>query len=728
MVPISSRNAPCSCGSGKRYKNCHGALGGRGASAPAQPAPERAELVRERARLEWTRGDARAEATCLAALELAPGDVAAWNLLGEIRRATDPAAAEEAWRQALRLEPGNAEASFRLGNLERGRGEPKAAIAHYERALRSVPGHPGVLNNLGLALEALGERGRAEACYRDVLGADPQQPDALGNLASVLFERENFADSVATYERFFSIRREVPAAVWTRRAIAQQRIGDLAAAEVSFREAARRLPDDLSIQINLAMVCVDLHRYAEAEPALLRALELDASNPYALSMLAHARQHRCAWAGLSEIFARLNHLLEAEPVEGSANADPFAVLAMPTSPQAQLHAAQRWARGLAPLAPPRPVVTLAPGERLRVGFVSSDFREHPVARQTVELWERIERGRIETFAYSTLPKDSGPFGQRIANAFEHFADVSAQPTATLVERIRADRIAILVDLNGYTTHARSEIFALRPAPLQVNWLGYIGTLGAAWFDYVITDRFTTPEDQQPFFSERFLYLPDYPYPSDSRREVAPHATTRAENGLPPDGFVFCCFNHQYKILPSVFDVWMRLLVQVPGSVLWLSPANAEATANLRREAAARGVDPERLVFAPRIPLPRHLARHAHADLFLDTAPYNAHTTSNDALFMGLPVLTCAGSTMASRVAGSQLHVLGLPELVTTSSRDYEALALRLAQHPDELGALRARIAANRDTHPLFDMERFAHNLGAALVQMWRDHTARISSI
>src|SRR5208337_4305858 len=277
-----------------------------------------------------------------------------------------------------------------------------------------------------------------------------------------------------------------------------------------------------------------------------------------------------------------------------------------------------------------------------------------------------------------------------------------------------DGIDVLIDLNGYTTHARSEIFVSRPAPLQVSWLGYLGTLGAPWYDYVLTDRFVLPPAQQAFFTERALYLPDCYCPSDTRRPVAPDAPDRAACGLPAEGVVFCCFNNSYKILPQLFDVWMRLLDALPGSVLWLSPGQATAAVNLRREAAARGVDPARLVFAPRVSLPEHLARHVHADLFLDTTPYNAGTTANDALFMGVPVLTCAGDTMASRVAGSQLTAIGLPELITTSLAAYEALALALARDRPLLAGYRQRLEVNRRTSVLFDMARFTRALADLL--------------
>jgi predicted O-linked N-acetylglucosamine transferase (SPINDLY family) len=747
-----ARNAPCPCGSGKRYKDCHGAtaagrdepatadsllrdaqvafIAGRGTAAlelmhrALELDPGRADLLRERARIEWTLGDASAAATCRAALARVPDDVRALNLLGEILSATDPAGAEAAWQRAAGVDPQDPEAAFHLGNRHRERGENDAAIHHYERALSRAPGHSGVLNNLGLTLEAVGQSERAEASFREVLAREPQHADALANLANLLKARKRYREAVLAYEKAIHVRRDFPVRFWISRGVALGELGALADAEASFREAARIDPDQASTQIDIGSLCIVQGKFDEAESPLTRALELDPGNPYAATMRVYGRLQRCAWDDIDASFAQLAASIEDEKPRAAYNAVPFPLLAMPLGPAIELTAARRWARQIgAPVATERPIgatAPRAPGARLRVGFVSSDFRDHPVAYLVTECCERIDRTRIETFAYGLVPEDASAFGQRVRRAFEHFTDVAAEPAENIARRIAQDGIEVLIDLNGYTTHSKSEIFALRPAPVQVSWLGYLGTLGAPWYDYVLTDRFAAPPGLQRFFTERFLYLPDCYCPSDTKRPIAPVAPSRAACGLPEQGLVFCCFNNSYKILPAVFDVWMRLLARVPGSVLWLSTASATACENLRREAAARGIDRQRLVFAPRLSLPEHLARHVHADLFLDTTPYNAGTTANDALFMGVPVLTCAGETLASRVAGSQLHAIGLPELVTTALADYEALALELARVPERLEQFRGRLAAQRSTCPLFDMARFTRALDDLLHAAWEN--------
>jgi predicted O-linked N-acetylglucosamine transferase (SPINDLY family) len=688
LAAAPARNAPCPCGSGKRYKDCHGALASAGATAPAAGV----DALVQRAQQALARGET--------------------------------AQAEALWRQVLALDPRHAEALFHLGNRALERGEVAAAIECFERALEHAPGHAALLNNLGLALEKSGDAERARACYEAVLAADPRHPDALLNLANVSFAAGRYADSARMHERAAAVRPATSAEVWVQRGLAQERTADFDGAEASLREAARLAPDDVRIQTNLATLYVRQRRHVEAEEPLERALALDPDAPYALSTLAYVRQQRCAWQGLSELHERIRRLLDR--ADGSREPfNPFPLLAMPISPQQRLVAARNWARGFAPAVPiPPPRVSYARDERLRIGFVSSDFRPHATAYLQMDLWERIDRRRFEAFAYGLAPADPGPVGQRIARAFEHFVDVCEDSAGGIAQRIRADRIGILFDLNGYTRHAREAIFAQRPAPLQINALGYLGTLGAPWYDYILTDRFVTPEGSRPDFSERFFMLDDCYCPGTSRREIAATGD-RAAHGLPAAGLVLCCFNSAYKILPAVFSVWMRLLRAAPGSVLWLTETRSDTADNLRGEAGAAGIDPNRLIFAPRVPLPEHLARHVHADLFLDTTPYNAGATANDALFMGVPLITCAGDTMSSRVAGSQLRAAGLPELVTFDLAEYEKLGLELVAQPRRLRALRARLGASRDTCPLFDLDDYARHFAAAIERVWVDHTVPV---
>jgi protein O-GlcNAc transferase len=505
-----------------------------------------------------------------------------------------------------------------------------------------------------------------------------------------------------------------------QRALAQMQNRDYAAAEASFRQAAELEPDDVRIHADIATLCILQKRHDDAEAPLMTALRLDPEHAYALVILAYIRQRHCAWTGLAEMHERIRALLDRGG-DRRYRFSAFPVLAMPTTPQQQLVAARCNTEIFAlPTPAPRPHLVREPGQRLRVAFATANFLDHPTMHLSLEFWEKIDRSRLEMFAYNLRPAQENPWLRRARAAFEHFADVGADSEQQIAQRIRNDQIAILIDRGGYTTHAREGIFALRPAPLQVNCIGFPGTLGAPWYDYIFTDRFTVPEHLQRFYSERPLYMPHMAFPSDTTRLLPGRPPSRAACGLPESAFVFCCFSNAYKILPEVFAIWMRLLAAVPGSVLWLLETHSVAKENLRCEAGAAGVDPDRIVFAPVVEVTEHVARTAAADLFLDTYPYGAHTTANDALLTGLPVLTYAGETMVSRVAGSQLHAVGLPELVTESIADYEALALRLATQPELLRALRAKLDHNRSTYPLFDMDRYARDFADAMERIWAE--------
>ena len=593
------RNAPCPCGSGKRYKDCHGAI----------PPPP------------------------LTAGAVAP-------LLAKARRALaqgDAGQAEAAWREALATDPDEAEALFHLGNLERERSHHELAVGHYRRALLRAPGHAGVLNNLGLTYEAQGATAEAEACYREVLAATPNHPDALANLANIQFGRAEHRAAAESYTRALAGRRDFPASFWTQRAIALHAIGAFADAEQSFREAARLAPDDLRTHLLIGALCLLQDKFAEVEAAYSRALDLDPGNPLAMTMVLHSRMKRCWWDGFDRRVAELRNAIEHGPPRSLCNASPFPLLAMPFSPAVLLQAATVKATEFAHDIGPRPDFATAQPHPLRLGFVSADFRDHPTSHLAIECWERLDRSRFELHAYSLVPEDPRPFGQRVRRAFDHFVDMSEATDAAIAQKIRDDRIAILFDVNGYTTHSRTRIFTLRPAPIQVNWLGYQATMGARWYDYILVDRFGAPEAMQPFYTERLWHMPHASYPSDTTRAPRGQPPSRAECGLPERGFVFCCFNNAYKILPDVFAIWMRLLGAIPDSVLWLLATNADAVGNLRREAGAPASIRHGWYFAPHVRCERHLARHAVADLFVDTFPYGAHTTTNDALLAGLPV-------------------------------------------------------------------------------------------
>ena len=403
-----------------------------------------------------------------------------------------------------------------------------------------------------------------------------------------------------------------------------------------------------------------------------------------------------------------------------ARVPPFYLLSTPASASDQLICARHW---IGPIKPPPKTVFAhdvpAGRERIRLGYLSGDFHQHATAQLMAELFELHNRDRFEIFAYSYGPDDDSPMRARLDRAFDRFVDIRALSHRDAAQRIHADKIDILVDLKGYTHHARPAISAYRPAPVQVNYLGFPATMGGDFIDYVIVDPVVVPESQQPFFSERLVHLPGSYQVNNRKREAPGAATSRQDWGLPEGRLVLCSFNNTYKISPAFFDIWMRLLRSVPGSVLWLLEANQLVKGNLRQEAEKRGVEAERLIFAPRVASAEHLGRHRHADLFLDTLPCNAHTTASDALWAGLPVLTCRGDTFAGRVAASLLTAVGMGELIAQSVEEYERTALALAGDRQRLIALRKKLADNRDTSALFSPVKFTGNIEAAYARMWQ---------
>lgn len=658
--------------------------------------------------------DARAATLSRAALQQDESNANAWTVLGIALRRSDAVAAEAALRRAVGCDDANADALFHLGNLLREQGRVAEAIDAYRQALVRRPNHPSLLNNLGLALFAAGEHAEAERNYRAALRLVPAHRQALANLVHLLCRvgRHREADDAAG--RYVREHGDGPAEIWIDWGIARHALGDGDAAAQAFRNALQKAPRDATALVNLGTVLVDRGDYVEARRALSTAVAAAPHDLDALSLLAHCDAHLCRFEDLATAHATIASRLAADP---SVGIHPFHALAMPLSAAALQQCARHWAASIRPACELSPAIVHERGNRLRLGYVSSDLREHAVAYLATEVFERHDAARFSTFAYAIGPSDRSPLRERIRAAFGTFRECHDRTSEDIARLVRADGIDVLVDLNGYTTHARSEIFASRPAPVQIQWLGFLGTMGARWIDWIVTDREATPPSMQPLFDERLLYLPDCYCPSDTRREVATRAPGRAACGLPEQGVVFCCFNNPYKLLAGVFDIWMRLLRQVPNSVLWLAPSNAVAAANLRREASLRGIAPERIVFAPRVPPADHWARHVHADIYLDTAPYNAGTAANDALFMGVPVVTCPGETMASRVAASQLRAIGLADLVAADAQAYEQRALALALDTDERRSVKDRLARNRGTHPLFDMARFTEALENAFIRV-----------
>lgn len=632
-------------------------------------------------------------------------------------------------RRALELNPTCVEACINLGNIWKHQDRPAEAIACYQRALQLKPDDAEAYYNLGNVWFDRGELESAAACYRRALELNPALSQARNNLGSVWREQGLLDEALASIELAIQSQPDNAAAHLNLGVVNLER-GRTAAALAGFQRALELKPDYPEALYLLGNLHSDRGEFDEAIRCYERAVQLKPDFTAALGALVSALQHVCLWHDLQPLSQRLMRSLDGDAALGRLSCvSPMCVLtsAAESTAAQQLHCARRWVgwqlRTAARLGHchsiQRPQQT---GPKIRIGYLSADFRAHAVACLSVELFENHDRGSFEIFGYSCGPDDGSPMRRRLVNAFDRVVDLQDRSYADGARQIAEDGVDILVDLTGYTKHARTQILALRPAPVQVNYLGYPGTMGAPFIDYVMVDEFVVPGDHQPFFTERLVHLPGC-YQINSRREISPQPPSRTACGLPENAFVFGAFNSSHKIAPAVFEVWMELLKNVPGSVLWLVEKNCFAPGHLRRHAQDCGVSPERLIFAPRISAPEHLARHRLVDLCLDTFPYNGHTTTSDALWAGCPVVALAGATFASRVAGSLLLAVGLAELVTNSLDEYRDLAVGLAHNPARLADLRSRLDANRGTSPLFDVAAFTRNVESAYMTM---HKIRIA--
>ena len=649
--------------------------------------------------------------------------------------------------RALALEPGNSEALFQRANALLFLKRPAEALPLIETCVELRPDHVDVWVSRGAAFAGLSRHEEALACYDRALSLKPGCLEALVNRAiafnvlrrpdealenadaalalvpdepNALFQRGNalsalrrHGDAVAAYEMCLAVKPDHADALVSR-SFALLGLGKLEDAVHSCDAALAINPASATALSNRGGLLILLKHFEAAIADYERLLEIDPDYPYAAGNLLQCRLHCCDWRNLEQERAAIETGLR----DGKSVVSAFQYVASTRSAADQLACTRLWVAREIAAAEPLWQGTKYGHDRIRVAYLSEDFRMHAVASLMAGVWEHHDRARFELFAVSFGADDNSGMRARIERSFEHFIDIRYSSDLEVARTLRENEIDIVVDLMGYSGYSRPAILALRPAPVQVNYLGYPATMGAAFMDYILADGILIREQDQPHYTEKVVHLPDSYMANDRARRIGARRPSRAESGLPEEGFVFCCFNSPGKFGPQTFDIWMRLLKSVGESVLWLSDPGPTAKSNLRREAEARGVAPNRLVFAPFLPLPEdHLARLTLADLFLDTEPYNAHTTASDALWAGVPVLTVPGGTLASRVAASLLTAIGLSDMIADSPDAYEAKALHLGRDADALRAMKARLATNRETHPLFDTVRFTRNLESAFTTM-----------
>jgi predicted O-linked N-acetylglucosamine transferase (SPINDLY family) len=699
------------------------------------------------------------------ATTLQPQNAVYQNALGEAYRAWGGLAeAVASFEQAIKRDPGCVPAHHALGLTLLDQGKLTAAVASFCEALRLRPEHERAHLNLGRALQMQGELDSAAGCYTEAIRLRPNYAIAYNNLGAVRTAQNRFTEAIAALQEAVRLQPDYPEAHFNLgNALRSQ--GDPSAIG-SFQTAVRLRPNYVKAHCSLGLAlagrgqveeginelhtalrlqpdCVEAYenlgnillqraRWEDALPVFEKLLSLKPDHPEAFACRFRIKELLCDWRTRQADQERLEREL-AERLAGErvAAVTPFNTLTLPWPPSQQLAVARRYsevmARNLDELRrslnltwppPSSPYKGGHGGGRLRIGYLGATFHDHATLHLMQTVFGLHDRQEFEVFAYSHGPDDQSARRRQFIQDCDHFRDIVALSTADSARQIHADGIHILVDLMGYTGHARTEILALRPAPIQVNWLAYPSTMAAPFIDYLIGDHIITPPERAEDFGERVVLMPHCYLATDHQQEIAARPVRRSEFQLPEQAFVFSSFNNTYKIEPRIFSIWMKILAQVQHSVLWQLSGGATFERNLRREAAARGIAPERLIFAGALPKAEHLARLRLADLFIDTYYINGHTTTVDALWAGVPVLTCPGETWTSRVASSLLTSIGLPELITRDLEEYERQAVFLARHPGELRQLREKLAANRTTWPLFDTPRFVRNLERAYREMW----------
>ncbi|MBF2049284.1 MAG: TIGR03032 family protein [Elainella sp. C42_A2020_010] len=737
--------------------------------------PSVAQQLQQIAQLGQSGNLTKAATQCQKFLQRYPDQAEAWHLLSLIclQRGQVESALSHIQR-AIDLDPDGAEFHSQAGVVQCSLGNLAAGIACYQRALSLKPSSHTRFN-LGLAFQKLGQLEAAEQTYRTLVADQPSYSAAYQQLGNIQQQQQQFLSAIHYYQQALQHQPQV-AATWCNLAVAFQAIGDISQAQTAFQRALQLNPDyvealnglgaiyekqELATQAiqhyqqalalqpdyipaltNLGNIQLRLEQFPEAAATYRQILQLQPNHLQVLDQSLKLMLATGDWTNLADSFARLQQGFQTRSrADLTAPLSPLNSLFLPFSASEQQAIAQDYAaaieRRMAGLQQQLAAAgrdtnqsdqrRISQTSRIRLGYVSGDLRYHAVGQLILRLFELHDRQQFEVFAYSLGPDDQSRERQTLMQSCNCFRDVQGQSPVEIARLVMQDQIDILIDLAGYTNYACPELFALRPAPLQVNYLGYPGTLGSRYMDYIITDAVITPPELATTLTEARLYLPHtyqincYPYP-DSDPTIFSNLP-KQQHGLPTDAFVFCCFNKSQKIEPTIFAVWMRILQQVPQSVLWLLSDRPATEQNLRTQAAAHGIDPTRLIFAPRVTKAAHLQRHVHADLFLDTLYYNAHVTASDALWAGTPLITVLGNTFAARVAASLLTAAGLPELITANLSEYEQLALHLATHPTELELLKQHLLQDRPASPLFDTAQTVQHLEAGYQMIWQRYQA-----
>ena len=649
------------------------------------------------------------------ALKFKPDYAEAHNNMGNaLRDKGDLNTAINSYRQALKIKPHYSEAHNNMGSALLQKGELDTAIDRYRQAIKFKPDYAEAHNNMGAALQQKGELDTAIESFKQALKIKPHYADAHYNMGNVLQKKGELNAAIDSYKQALKLKPDYYEAHNNMGAVLQKK-GELGTAIDSYRHAIKFKPDYAEAYYNMGFTLQERGELDAAIDSYSQVLKIKPDYLLACVQKLHQQAHICDWTA-----SREDHEYIPELGILTQHVEPFPLLALEDAPErhrlrSELYAKHKFKQSLIPL----PIAPVQKTKRLRIGYFSADFKKHPVAYLIAKVIEIHDRDFFEVYGYSIGPVKDDEMRRRLIKGFDVFKDVQDKNDQDIAQLAREDKIDIAIDLTGYTHNSRSGIFAYRAAPIQINHLGYPSTMGTDFIDYIVADAIIIPENQKENYSENIIYLPDCYMPQDNTRTISNKGFSRKDFGLPQNGFVFCCFNNSYKITSKEFDIWMRLLSDVEGSVLWLLKANKWSESNLKTEASNRGIEPNRLIFADKLPIDEHLARHQLADLFLDTFNFNAHTTASDALWAGLPVVTKMGNGFAARVAASLITSIELPELITTSEEEYEVLALSLAIDPQKLTMIKNKLLIKRKSAPLFDTETYTKNLETAYTNIYQ---------
>jgi predicted O-linked N-acetylglucosamine transferase (SPINDLY family) len=592
------------------------------------------------------------------------------------------------------------------------------AIKNYNLAISNKPNFAEAHNNIGVVFQKLRNFDQAILQYKKAITYKNLYLDAYVNLANLFKETKQFEEAIKNYDLAINLNPKL-AEVYNNKGNALKEIRKFEEAIKNYDLAINLNPNFAEAYFNTATALQDIKNFEKAVLYFEKALLLDKEIPFCKGYLLHAKMLCCNWSGLNELYKEIYNDVE----KNRYSATPFGYQAICDDESnlqkcAQLYSSKRFPEIKNNLFSKK----VSKNKKIKIGYLCGEFREQATSILMTEVWEKHNKEDFEIIAFDSGWDDKSLRRNRIINAFDKFIDISKVSDLDAAKIIYKEQIDILINLNGFFGTGRPVVFSYRPAGIQINYLGFPGTIGSKYIDYILCDQTVVPPESKKFYNEKIIYLPDSYQANDTKRNISDKKFLREELSLPKESFVFCCFNNNYKITPNMFDVWARLLKKIDNSVLWLIDGNSEATENLKKEAKIRNIDVCRLIFAKRMKLEDHLARHKNADLFLDTLPYNAHTTASDSLWAGLPVLTCLGKAFPGRVAASLLRSLDLPELITYSENEYISKAEELALNPEKLTLIKNKLDTNKFSQPLFNTELFCRNLESAFKIIFEKHS------